>query len=176
MKAKNINEVTHDWCLEVLSDKDIVVDATAGNGHDTLFLSEHAKWVYAFDVSEVAIVRTQELIKHQSNITLIHDSHEQLSKYIKEKAHGIMYNCGYLPNSDHKSITQTHSTLASLAEAKSILDDKGWICITVYLKHTHGAKEAEQVKQWLQDNTIIEKVYTYEGIKDAPIAYFCRVL
>lgn len=176
MKARNINEVVHEWCLEILTDQDCVIDATAGNGFDTLFLSEHAKWVYAFDVSELAISRTREKTKHQTNITLIHDSHEFINNHVKEKVHGIMYNCGYLPKSDHRSVTQASSTIASLNQAKRQLTSNGWICMTVYVGHKGGAEEASRVESWLKENTRIEKRYTYPGIEDAPIAYFCRIL
>lgn len=176
MKARNINEVTHEWVWQTLNRTDVAVDATAGNGHDTLFLSTHAQWVYAFDINKLAIERTQEKTKNQSNITLIHDSHVNLDKHIKEKVHGIMYNCGYLPHSNYQSMTQTATTIASLNQAKYILVNKGWICITVYIKHKNGAKEAQQVEEWLVANTTIEQTYTYPGIEDAPIAYFARTL
>ncbi len=36
------------------------MDATMGNGHDTLFLAKLAKQVYAFDIQEQALEKTQE--------------------------------------------------------------------------------------------------------------------
>ena len=43
-------EMAHDFLREVITDQDTVVDATMGNGHDTLFLAKLAKEVYAFDI------------------------------------------------------------------------------------------------------------------------------
>ena len=40
------------FLTEVVTQDDIVVDATMGNGHDTLFLAKLAKQVYAFDIQE----------------------------------------------------------------------------------------------------------------------------
>ena len=34
-------EMAHDFLAEVVTQDDIVVDATMGNGHDTLFLDQH---------------------------------------------------------------------------------------------------------------------------------------
>lgn len=48
-------EMAHDFLREVITDQDTVVDATMGNGHDTLFLAKLAKEVYAFDIQEQAL-------------------------------------------------------------------------------------------------------------------------
>ena len=53
-------EMAHDFLAEVVTQDDIVVDATMGNGHDTLFLAKLAKKVYAFDIQEQALEKTQE--------------------------------------------------------------------------------------------------------------------
>ena len=53
-------EMAHDFLAEVVTKDDIVVDATMGNGHDTLFLAKLAKQVYAFDIQEKALEKTQE--------------------------------------------------------------------------------------------------------------------
>ncbi len=174
MRHTNINLITHDWISQVIQPTDVVIDATAGNGHDTLFLSQHAKHVFAFDVSELAISRTKEKTIQQKNVSLICDSHENIETHVKESINGIVYNCGYLPNSDHLSVTRVETTIASLDVAKKILNNEGWICITVYLGHSHGAEEANAVLNWLSKNMLIEKTYTYDGVNHAPIAYFAR--
>lgn len=48
-------EMAHDFLREIITDQDTVVDATMGNGHDTLFLAKLAKEVYAFDIQEQAL-------------------------------------------------------------------------------------------------------------------------
>ena len=53
-------EMAHDFLAEVVTKEDIVVDATMGNGHDTLFLAKLAKKVYAFDIQKQALEKTQE--------------------------------------------------------------------------------------------------------------------
>ena len=49
---------------EVIDKNSIVVDATAGNGNDTLFLAKTpAKKVFAFDVQNKAITNTNDLLE-----------------------------------------------------------------------------------------------------------------
>ena len=68
---------------------DTAVDATAGNGHDTLKLckavGERGK-VYAFDIQKCAIDATQAKLSENGidNAMLILDSHSDMDKYIKE--------------------------------------------------------------------------------------------
>ena len=59
-------EMAHDFLAEVVTQDDIVVDATMGNGHDTLFLAKLAKQVYAFDIQEQALEKTQERLDQAS--------------------------------------------------------------------------------------------------------------
>ena len=59
-------EMAHDFLAEVVTQDDIVVDATMGNGHDTLFLAKLAKQVYAFDIQEQALENTQERLDRKS--------------------------------------------------------------------------------------------------------------
>ncbi|NLC10803.1 MAG: methyltransferase domain-containing protein, partial [Firmicutes bacterium] len=58
----NAVKMAHRLIGEVIEDGDIVVDATAGNGHDTLFLARKVGpkgMVYAFDIKEEAILSTR---------------------------------------------------------------------------------------------------------------------
>ena len=61
-------EMAHDFLAEVVTKEDIVVDATMGNGHDTLFLAKLAKKVYAFDIQEQSLEKTQERL-NQAGMT-----------------------------------------------------------------------------------------------------------
>ena len=52
--------MAHYWLKEIIEPDDIVIDATMGNGFDTIFLAQLTKKVYSFDVQDAAIVSTQE--------------------------------------------------------------------------------------------------------------------
>ena len=53
-------QMAHAFLAEVVSKEDTVVDATMGNGHDTLFLAQLARQVYAFDIQEQAVEKTRQ--------------------------------------------------------------------------------------------------------------------
>ena len=55
-------EMAHDFLTQVIIKDDIVVDATMGNGHDTLFLAKLAKQVYAFDIQEQALEKNKSTL------------------------------------------------------------------------------------------------------------------
>jgi ubiquinone/menaquinone biosynthesis C-methylase UbiE len=57
---------SHELLKEVINPGDTVVDATMGNGNDTLFLAElvgEDGYVHAFDVQEQALENTSKKIK-----------------------------------------------------------------------------------------------------------------
>ena len=66
-----------------------VVDATAGNGHDTLFLAEHVGeegHVYAFDIQQAALNSTAKRLGELTNrVSLILDSHENVDQYVTKR-------------------------------------------------------------------------------------------
>ena len=88
-------EMAHDFLAEVVTKEDMVVDATMGNGHDTLFLAKLAKKVYAFDIQEQALEKTQERLDQagMTNTQLILQGHETLDQFVTEVKAGI-FNLG----------------------------------------------------------------------------------
>ncbi|HQD42466.1 MAG TPA: class I SAM-dependent methyltransferase, partial [Bacillota bacterium] len=72
----------------VVSEGDTVVDATVGNGNDTLFLARlvgEKGRVYGFDIQQEAINNTGELLKDlglQNRVNLICDGHENMDEYV----------------------------------------------------------------------------------------------
>ena len=67
------------------------IDFTMGNGNDTLTLSKVAKKVYSFDIQELALKNTKELIKDINNVELILDSHENFDKYVNNYDIGLKF-------------------------------------------------------------------------------------
>ena len=76
-------EMAHDFLREVITDQDTVVDATMGNGHDTLFLAKLAKEVYAFDI-RAGLGQTQKRLEEAglSNAHLLLKGHEEVDHYV----------------------------------------------------------------------------------------------
>src|SRR5690625_3020278 len=111
---KEIIPFTHQLLKNSVENGDIVVDATCGNGNDTLFLSElvgKTGHVYAFDIQKQTIQTNKNASqKHEiHHVSLIHDSHTKMDQYLPEeqenKLAGSIFNLGYLPRSDKQVIT-----------------------------------------------------------------------
>ena len=171
MRHKNINHVVHERLREVIRPSDIIVDATCGQGFDTLFCLEQQAQVIGFDVQHEALEKTQLRCQDFTALTLIHDSHEHVRKYI-DSFQGIIFNLGYLPSSDKSIITTSHSTLKAFEAAFSCLPVHGWICVTFYQGHEGGEEETHLGIEWMRKHLTIIHEYTYEGINKAPIALF----
>jgi len=149
--------------IKIIQEDSVVIDATIGNGYDTLFLREKLNekgFLYGFDIQEKALQSTQErLIKNAcyNRVKLIHDSHENFKKYVEVPVDLILYNLGYLPKGDKSITTESTKTLKSVKEGMSLLKSGGVIIITVYPGHLPGALELEALSNYLQ--TINQKEF-----------------
>lgn len=114
---------------------DVAIDATLGNGHDSLFLSSLFKKIYAFDIQNLAIKRSKKRLNNISNVEIILDSYTNFDNYILEKVDLILYNLGFLPGSDHKIITSAKDTIISIKKGIDMLKDDGQIIIVIYTRH-----------------------------------------
>ncbi len=147
---KNTTALALTMCLQYADPEGTAVDATCGNGHDTLWLAERFARVYGFDIQESAIEATRARLKEEGveNVELIHDSHAKMADYIKERPRVIVFNLGYLPGGDKSISTESGSTLDALAAALKMLDVDGLLCITMYQGHCEGYLERLKVLDW----------------------------
>lgn len=152
-----------------LNKGDLAVDATAGNGHDTLFLSQQVGeqgLVLAFDVQKIALEATRNRLFESGtpdNVRLVHQGHEnlaeQLLKLRREEREGgrtprplkaVMFNLGYLPGSDKHLVTQPATSVLAVRQALDTLDVGGICSIMLYTGHDGGEEEAEAVTHVVQ--------------------------
>ena len=166
---------------EVIDKNSIVVDATAGNGNDTLFLAKtSAKKVFAFDVQNQATTNTNDLLEKNNladKCEVILDSHENFDKYIEENIQAVVFNLGYLPNADHTITTQAETTLNAIKKFITKLNIGGRIVIVVYLGHENGKVEKDALLKELSqlDQKEIE-VLVYQFINQKNNAPFIIAL
>lgn len=167
--------------LPKLKDARVVVDATVGNGNDTLFLAENtAAKVYGFDIQEQALANAKKLlIEHNKleNCQLILDSHLNFEKYIPESIQAAVFNLGYLPQADHNITTTAEVTIPTLELMLSKLSLGGIIVIVVYWGHANGKVEKERLLEWCVniDQKKVE-VLKYEFINQKNNAPFILAL
>jgi len=146
---KRITALTQAQVDLVVSEGSIAVDATAGNGYDTLYLAEkvgNSGHVYSFDIQEEALHKTGELLREKglsARVSLIPDSHVNMSEYLTEKVSVIMYNLGYLPGGNQEVTTTARVTLESVEKSLTLLNPGGIITIVVYPGHPEGEREKE---------------------------------
>ncbi len=144
-------EFSHFLFSRHLDQGDRVVDATVGNGHDTVFLARlvgESGLVWGFDVQKTALKKTRHKLQ-QKNLTervkLIHDGHEEMGSYIENEVGGVLFNLGYLPGSNKEVITTPQTTIAALKAGLRLLKNGGLIVLVVYTAHQGGAKEKNRL-------------------------------
>lgn len=148
----------HNHLLPYLGHGTIAIDATAGNGHDSLFLAANIGengHLYAFDIQTQAIASSRKRLATEGlleRVTLIQSGHEHMAAKIPVIHHGsvniIMFNLGYLPGADKSLITTTATTIKALSTATEILAESGILSILAYPGHTGGSEETAAVIQW----------------------------
>jgi len=133
----------------------LAIDATCGNGNDTLFLAALAERVFAFDIQEIALAKTRtRLIESQllNKVCLFHAGHENLKKYVEEDIDCIMFNLGYLPKADKTITTIMQTSLMALNASLDLLNkDFGLLSLLCYPGHPEGRIELDAITQWLGD-------------------------
>ena len=133
---------------------DTVVDATAGNGNDTLFLAElvgEEGKVVAFDIQQQALETTKDYLgDFADRAILVHDSHANVKPYVEGEISGAMFNLGYLPYSENPDIVTTpSSTIAAIDALLSMLKKSGIITLTVYDGHEGGVEERDALLEYV---------------------------
>ena len=153
---------THERWKQIVQIGDTVIDATCGNGHDTLFLAQLALdeaqgHVIAYDIQEAAIQQTKQLLNKNlkadvlNRIHLVLGSHATLTSDIpNQSVRLIVYNLGYLPKGDKQLTTTTKSTLESVADAQRLVMIGGLISITCYPGHPEGEIEEKALLEYVK--------------------------
>ena len=124
LRAKYINKVTEVnkiYLENIINEDDVVIDATMGNGYDTVYLAKKVGpkgKVYAFDV--------------------------------QEEVSCIVFNLGYLPRAKHQIITKSDTTLEAIKKGLDLLKPNGVMSIAIYSGHEGGMEEKNAVYEFTQ--------------------------
>jgi predicted methyltransferase len=147
----------HELLHGHLQPGDTVIDATAGNGHDTLLLAQliaPGGRVFAFDIQPAALVATRSRLGSAGipaeSWQLIQAGHETMLAAMPPELHGriaaVVFNLGYLPGGDKSVITAPATTLTALRAALQLLRPGGLLVAVLYPGHPGGAEEADAVR------------------------------
>lgn len=166
---RRVTHLAHELVESLVQEGDTVVDATAGNGYDTLFLARlvgKSGCVHAFDIQQAALDATTARLEENGYSVEFHlCSHSEMAVHVTE-AQAVMFNLGYLPGTDHSTITRTSSTLDAVEAAVSILSAGGIFTCICYPGHPGGLEEAEAVLAWAQEKSSASLVLITANEKD----------
>ncbi|XP_007022590.2 PREDICTED: putative rRNA methylase YtqB isoform X1 [Theobroma cacao] len=157
---KKATEVAHLVWRHVLHKGDIVIDATCGNGYDTLAMlkmvadESGSGRVYGIDIQIDALKNTSSLLdatvtqKEKELVKLFPICHSRMDEVVPENTavRLVAFNLGYLPGGDKGIITISKTTLLALEAAKKMLISGGLISLVVYVGHPGGSEELDTVE------------------------------
>ena len=134
----------------------LYIDATMGNGNDTLFLcrfSDKSSRVIAFDIQEIAITNTAKLLRENNCLdkaTLILDGHQHMKEYAKsESVDVICFNFGYLPGGDHSISTTPKTSIEAIKGGLDLLKPMGIMSLCIYSGGDTGYEEKDEIMSYL---------------------------
>lgn len=154
MPLADILPFTRSLIEKVVQPGDVAVDATMGNGHDTLFLAKlvgPTGTVLAYDIQASALETTKNRLEREgvlNRVRLYKKGHETVGEELSQLARPIsaaMFNLGYLPGSDKTVVTKPATTLAALEAIAPFLKRDGIITVVIYTGHAGGEEEAEAI-------------------------------
>lgn len=155
---ESLTNKAHQWLKTRIQQGQHVIDATAGNGYDTVFLARLVGTkgkVYAFDIQEQAIANTHRRLQEEGiqQVELFQCCHSKMQTSLPASTlgfiNGVMFNLGYLPRADKTIITRSVTTLSALQQLTAIVANPAYITIIAYPGHTGGKEEQREIEHWL---------------------------
>ena len=154
---KNSLGQSHDFIRKAVREGDTAVDATAGNGGDTLFLAQltgPSGKVYSFDIQQRAHDSTLARLKSANldgHVVQVLDGHQNMDLHVKEKVRAVMFNLGYLPGGDHNIGTRGADTAEALQKAMQLIEVNGIITVVVYYGGDSGFEEKDFIMDFIKN-------------------------
>ncbi|HZG70360.1 MAG TPA: class I SAM-dependent methyltransferase [Chondromyces sp.] len=140
---------------------DAAIDATIGNGNDTVFLAKlvgPSGHVFGFDIQQQALLSTSKKLEEHGltdRVTLFDKGHEKAAELIPDsfsgKIAGAVFNLGYLPKGDKSIVTKPNTTISAIEQILALLKKEGIIVLVIYHGHEEGAAEKKQLLDYVQD-------------------------
>lgn len=153
---KALTRQAHEWIKPALGPGRRALDATAGNGHDTLFLAEAVApggRIDAFDIQARALRRARRrtgALVHRVRLCWHRADHARIPHHLGAGAiDAAMFNLGWHPGGDRRLVTRPATTVAALSATAERLRTGGRLSVVAYRGHPGGTAEAEAVADWL---------------------------
>ena len=155
MKLERVIQYAQTLLHMAIEEGDIAVDATAGNGHDTVFLAKLVGpngSVFAFDVQKEAVDSTLLRVldySYEDRVRVINRGHETVDQFIDKEIGAAVFNLGYLPGSDHSIVTKPNTTIEAIEKILKLLKVGGMIVLVVYYGHEGGKNERDELLNYV---------------------------
>ena len=181
MPVSLVKEV-HRRLAQVIEPGDLCLDATAGNGFDTLFLARLVGdngTVHAIDVQDDALRITASLLEQhglKDRVSTHLTCHSKMETILPGNAKGqiraITFNLGYLPKGDKSITTEPATTLAALRSAYDWLAKAGALSVLCYRGHPGGKTEEKAVRKLIDDDNWMSEIITGNDSGESPVLHW----
>lgn len=177
--------LSHTLWSQVIKGGDIVIDATCGNGYDSLALGNLALTnesgiLYCLDIQSKAIDVTKEklMVAHSSSfqagrIKIFQCSHVDFpAEILPGSVSAVVYNLGFLPGTHedgpNRITTTVDNTMKSIENSLPLLKIGGMLSIMLYRGHPEGLVEANACLEFCKYlKTSTWRVCSHEPINSA---------
>lgn len=160
MKLERILPFARNLLELAVKPGDIAIDATVGNGHDTIYLANlvgSTGRIYGFDIQDEALMSCKTKLREhdlQERVTLFYTGHEHVMECIPPlhfgKITGAIFNLGYLPGGDKNIVTVPQTTIQAIDQLLGIMAPEGIIVIVIYHGHPEGAVERDYLLRYVK--------------------------
>lgn len=150
-ELKSARYLARDVLCRAVRPGDRAVDATMGNGHDTLFLCEAVGpggHVFSFDIQAQALENTERLLTEngvRGRASLFQTGHQEMDRFVREKVRAVVFNLGWLPGGNHEMTTRWETTREAVTKALNLLEPMGVLVLCAYPGHDEGARELREL-------------------------------
>ena len=154
-ELKSARFLARDVLERAVRPGDSAIDATMGNGHDTLFLCNAvgpSGHVWAFDVQPEAVASAEALLRREGVLDradLICRGHQDMDEFVTGKARAAVFNLGWLPGGNHALTTRWETTREAASKALALLEPGGVLVICAYPGHAEGDRERRELPGFL---------------------------
>ncbi|XP_034678047.1 putative rRNA methylase YtqB [Vitis riparia] len=177
-------KVAHLVWKHVVQKGDTVVDATCGNGYDTLAMLKMVAdgsgrgCVYGMDIQKDALENTSSLLNESVNpiekelVKLFTICHSRMEEVVPKSTtlRLVAFNLGYLPGGDKEVTTTSATTILALQTATRILASGGLISLVVYVGHPGGRDELETIQAFASELSVEDWVCSEFQMLNRPLA------
>ena len=154
-------ELCHEFLELHVTPGGLYLDATCGNGNDTLFLCRLAGQngrVLAMDIQQKAVDCTNRRLTdagyEKVGRAVLYD-HAKLGELVQPgKVDCVLFNFGWLPGADHGVFSHAQSSIPALEAALEALRPGGVLSAILYSGKVIGSDEKTEILQWMRSRPL----------------------